>query len=91
MSALLFLVFIEILAIDIKSDESIQGVHLPGLVGLPCTPVKISLLAFDTTIFVANETSLKNAMCIIKNVWLCSRTYFKYNKTKGVFIVVNLM
>lgn len=48
-SAPLFLDLLEILAIDIRSDEAIQGVQLPESGGMPGNQLKISLLADDTT------------------------------------------
>ena len=90
MSALFLLVVIEILAIDIRSDEDIQGVQLPGSGGMPGTQVKISLLADGTTIFVATEISLKNDMRKIKTFGCVAGPTLNISISKG-FILVNLM
>ena len=84
-SALFLLVVIEILAIDIRSDEDIQGVQLPGSGGMPGTQVKISLLADEKTIFVATEISLKNAMRKIKTVGCVAGPTLKYINIKRFY------
>ncbi len=55
-SALLFLLVAEILAIDIRNDEDIIGIKINA------TEFKINLMADDTTLFLSNILSLSHAI-----------------------------
>ena len=55
-SALLFVLVAEILSIKLRTDETVTGIQVNG------TEYKICQLADDTTIFVKNLQSLKNAI-----------------------------
>ena len=59
MSALLFVIVVEILAISIRNNRNINGIFLNG------NEVKISLLADDTTLFLKDTNSLQNVMNIM--------------------------
>ena len=55
-SALLFLLVAEIIAIDIRNDDQIKGIIIDD------TEFKISLMADDTTLSLSNILSLENAI-----------------------------
>ena len=76
LSALLFLLIVEILAIIIRSDRNVCGINIDS------TEFKISQLADDTTLFLKNETSLKNAFQILENFGLCSGLNLNKGKTE---------
>ena len=59
-SALLFILVLEILAINIRSDENILGVKLNN------TEYKLSLMADDMTLIIANIESLNSAVKVFK-------------------------
>ena len=64
LSALLFLMVVEILAIEIRSNQNIKGININN------TSIKISLLADDTTLFLQDIQSLHlalNVMFMYKN------------------------
>ena len=55
LSALLFLLVVEVLAIDLRSNESIKGITINNI------EYKICQLADDTTLFSQDEQSVKLA------------------------------
>ena len=59
-SALLFILVIEVLAIDLKQCQKIKGIDLMG--DTETVEIKISQFADDTTIFIADEQSLNTVM-----------------------------
>ena len=59
MSALLFIIVVEILAINIRCNKNIKGIMLNN------NEVKISLLADDTTLFLRDINSLQNVISIM--------------------------
>ena len=69
-SALLFLIVIEVLANDLKKNRQIKGIDLADDNTVP-TEVKISQFADDTTVFVEDEQSLHNILkrvCVFSEV-----------------------
>ena len=79
-SALLFLLVIEILAIDLKQNQDINGIDI----GIDITSeLKISQFADDTTLFTANETSLRRALTRIKIFSGEAGPSLNISKTKG--------
>ena len=57
-SALLFLLVAEVLAIKIRKDTHIKGIKINNI------EIKINMLADDTTLFLADINSLKIAISI---------------------------
>ena len=74
MSALLFLIVVEVLAIHIRENKNIKGIMLNG------NEVKITLLADDTTLFLKDITSLQITMNVMLMFKQCSG--LKINKSK---------
>jgi hypothetical protein len=73
-SGLLFILVAEILAIKIRSDEHVIGITINEV------PFKISQLADDTTLFLANDNALKRILQILDMFHKCSG--LKLNKSK---------
>ena len=73
-SALLFIMVVEILAINIRSDENIGGIQIADQL------FKICQLADDTTLFLNDAQSLKNALELLDKFHVC--TGLKLNKAK---------
>ena len=80
-SALLFLLVIEILAIDLKQCQDIKGIDLMG--NTETVEVKISQFADDTTIFIADEQSLDIAMAKIDTFCFVAGPSLNMSKSKG--------
>ena len=76
LSALLFLLAVELLAIGIRSNDSITGINI----GNKC--YKITQLADDTTLFLKDINSLKNAIDILETFRKISGLKLNENKTE---------
>ena len=76
LSALLFILVVETLAINIRNNDKIKGVKFQE------NEVKISLLADDTTIFTENTTSLEIVLDTIKMFRNASGLKINQTKTK---------
>ena len=62
LSALLFILVIDVLAMHIKKDKSIEGIPIHTLISCPTNfkkEIKISLYADDIVLTLSNENSLK--------------------------------
>ena len=59
LSALLFILIVEILAIEIRKNNNVKGIKIGN------TDVKITLLADDTTLFLKDTISLRTALNIM--------------------------
>ena len=81
-SALLFLVVVEMLAIDLKQSHDVKGLDLPGKAN-ETIEVKISQFADDTTIFVANEHSLLKEMEKVDTFCRVAGPSLNISKSKG--------
>ena len=62
LSALLFLIIAEFLANRIRTSTEISGVKLTNT-----TDLRISMYADDTTLFLSDQISIRNAIDIITN------------------------
>lgn len=81
-SALLFLVVVEFLAIDLNKSIDVKGINLPGKAN-EVVEVKISQFADDTTIFVADEQSLVNVMEKVESFCKVAGPSLNISKSKG--------
>ena len=77
-SALLFILVAEIMAINIRSNPDIKGITINGL------EYKISLMADDTTLFLKNFESLEIAVIQFNMFSKCSGLNLNINKTEIV-------
>ena len=73
-SALLFILVVEILACNIRSSQNIPGIHIGN------HEMKITQLADDTSLFLKNHNALSHAFEMLENFHVCSG--LKINKTK---------
>ena len=60
-----FILALEILAIKIRSDESIKGIKLPTGITAENSTLKIQLYADDITLFIQDRNDLKNALTLV--------------------------
>ena len=74
-SALLFLLVAEIIAINIRNDDNIKGIKIND------TEYKINLMADDTTLALRNIKSLSKAILNFERFELCSGLKLNLNKT----------
>ena len=81
LSALLFIIVVEVLATSIRSSNSIKGIVIGD------NEFKINQLADDTTLFTQDINSLKNALDLLDHFTLCSG--LKTNKDKTEAIPIN--
>ena len=80
LSALLFVIAVEILSIALKNDVSIQGFEIGN------NTFKITQLADDTTLFLKNINSLKEAMTMLS--FYKDISGLKLNKTKSEILQI---
>ena len=73
-SALLFILVVEILAINIRNSKNIKGLQFNT------SQIIISQLADDTTLFVKDKVSLQNSLTILEHFYKCAG--LRLNKTK---------
>ena len=76
LSAFLFILAVEILAIRIRNSENIKGLLIDEL------EVKISQLADDTTVFLRDTDSIKHLFDLLENFKLSSGLKANIDKTK---------
>ena len=84
LSALLFIIVAEILAISIRGDSSIKGMEIMNNV------FKISQLVDDTTLYLKDIESLKKVFLKLEKFSLCSGLKINKEKTEVFPINVNL-
>ena len=82
LSALLFIVVAEILAINIRADSFVNGIEINNEV------FKISQLADDTTLYLSDIESLKKMFLKLEKFSLCSG--LKINKEKTEVFPLNI-
>jgi len=84
-SALLFILVTEIMAINIRANKNIRGIKLPGTKG---KEAKISQLADDTTLFLRDSVSIINVIEEIERFGRVSgmRLNVQKKKTTGVWL-----
>ena len=81
LSALLFIIVVELLATSIRSVSNIKGISIN------CIEFKISQLADDTCLYLNDVESLGNALAVLDNFAVCSG--LKVNKEKTEVIPLN--
>ena len=75
-SALLFILVAEIIAIKIRENKEIKGITIDNV------EIKLSLMADDTTLFVSNITSLERAIEEFQTFKNCSGLKLNIDKTE---------
>ena len=85
LSALLFILVIEVLAIHIKKDKSIEGIPIHTLISYPTNfkkEIKILQYADDIVLTLSNENSLKNCLSIIATFSKIAGPVLNVNKSE---------
>ena len=80
LSALLFILVVEVLSIAIKTDKNISGINIGN------KQFKITQLADDTTLFLHNVTSLQNVLKILDLFKTCSGLKINREKSEAIWI-----
>ena len=80
MSALIFILVVEVLALMIRQNNNIKGISIGG------KQHKIMQYADDTTICVANVESIEECVNIFKRFGMCSGLKLNLIKTKGIWL-----
>ena len=80
LSALLFILVVETLPISIRNNKDIKGININK------EEFKISQLADDTTLYLADISSLKNSLLLLERFSVCSGL----NKDKTEVIPLNI-
>ena len=80
LSALLFIIAVEILGIEIRNNENVKGFMFGD------TEFKISQYADDCTILVSDVNSIQNAMQTIKKFSLVSGPQLNMDKVQGAWL-----
>ena len=76
LSALLFILAVEILSIKIRASPTIKGITINNY------EIKLTQLADDTTLFLKNTQSLHNSFELINDFHKCSGLKLNYSKTE---------
>lgn len=76
LSALLFILAVEILSIHIRNNKQIKGIHINN------KEIKLTQLADDTTLFIKDVASLQHSFTILDKFHTCSGLKLNYTKTE---------
>ncbi len=87
LSALLFILAVEFLGISIRQNEQVEGIDVNIESGTKS--IKICQLADDTTIFVKNTKSAKEAIKVIENFGKVAGTKLNKSKTEVLWLGKN--
>jgi exonuclease III len=79
-SPYLFILSVELLAIDIRENKNIEGIVIAG------TEIKISQLADDTNCFILNMKSLRLLLLIFEEFRHCAGLSLNVDKTKARYL-----
>ena len=79
-SALLFILVAEILAINLRNNDNIEGIEIDG------TTFLISQLADDTSLFLKNQNSFEASIELLENFSTCSGLKLNKNKTEIFYL-----
>ena len=85
LSALVYILVAEILAIKLRKSEEFQGICLEKI-DKPDTYIKLTQLADDTTIFCQNKNDAKNALKLVENFGSFSGLKLNRLKTECLWI-----
>ena len=80
LSALLFIISVEILAHKIRINKNIEGFLFGGV------EIKLSQYADDTTLMLKNNVSVRNALCLIKEFGIFAGLSLNLSKTQGIIL-----
>ena len=80
LSSYLFIIVLEILAISIRSNESVEGITADG------EEIKLQPFADDLTAFLRNDTSLGNFLSLVDDFRGCSGLKINFDKTETMLL-----
>ncbi len=80
MSAYLFIIALETLACKVRNDKTIKGIKIDN------KEIKISLLADDITMILADLISVKNSLTVLNIFTKCSGLNINLDKTHAKYI-----
>ena len=83
LSALLFIIAVEMLSVNIKQNKEIKGIEIGNENDLE---IKVVQLADDTTLLVKDETSVLKALETISTFSDVSGVRLNKNKTEGIWL-----
>ena len=86
-SALLFILIAEILALNIRHNQNFKGIKIK--LRNSTKQIKICQLADDTTIFIQNKQEINNVLKIIENYGQFSGLKLNKNKTEALWVGKN--
>ena len=86
LSALLFILVVEILAMKIRNNKKIKGICLPECEHSNVKEIKISQLADDTTLFVDSLQSGNEAMKEVEAFGMYAGPKLNLMKTQAIFL-----
>ena len=78
LSALLFILVVEILAISNRNNKDIKGIIINK------KEFKIGQLTHDTTLYLADISSLKNSLLLLERLSVCSGLCINKDKSKVI-------
>ena len=77
-SALLFILTVEVLSTTLKNSKNIKGISING------TEILISQLADDTTLYLRNKESVINSIQILEHFFRCAGLRLNKDKTEAM-------
>ncbi len=80
LSAYLFIIALETLACKVRNDQTIKGIQIDN------KEIKISLLADDITMVLADLISVKNSLTVLNIFTKCSGLKVNIHKTQAKYI-----
>ncbi len=87
LSALLFIIAVEILATVIRKEETLQGITITNHAG--SKDIRLCQLADDTTIFAKDFKSVERALNIVETFGSVAGLELNRNKTEGLWLGVD--
>ena len=85
-SPLAFVLALELLAITIRSNESIKGINMGRNGDMVEKIIKIALYADDVTLFLKDELSMRHALTIFQNFSSFSGLRINQSKSKAMWL-----
>ena len=84
LSALLFVIAVETLALKIRNDENIHGITISN--GDSVTEIKSAQFADDTTVFVRDKNSIENVLLAVSEFTKVAGPELNMKKTEGLWL-----
>ncbi len=82
LSALLFIIVAEIMAVKIRSSEKIRGIKIKGM----NKEIKLTQLADDTTVFAGDRASIEECIKLVNEFSVVAGPELNLSKTEGLWL-----